>query len=663
MKKILIALSALVFSSCSIVRKGNQATVLSPQSAIALVDERSYKDQFWLAPQARYIERRAAFLKFCADNADIGGRDGVFTQVARMELGLPVNEKLVREAIDVVYENKDCNDFSVGGLVRIYYLNKERNQLSAQLLKEIEACLLSFKYWWDEPIRDENYRCYHTENHQGLYHSDELLAGQLFKEKQFKNQKNGQYHIDHASLLINRWLDFRCKFGFSEWLSNTYYDVELMLLSNLYDFAEDKTIREKAGVLIDLLMYDMALNNYKGVFGSTHGRAYSGNIKSGWNETTSSAMKLMFGVGVFNDPRSMGAVSLATSNYRCPEVIERIATDYAKPLWNFQRQSLNVEDAPSFGLAFNDELNTHLFWGMQEFIHPNVVEMSKVLSEKYDTWPYRNYDSYIRRYNQEVAEHGKVLNPNLDRFALSEANIQTYRTADFMLSSAQDYRPGSKGYQQHIWQATLGPEAVVFTNNPGSTEEKWTPNLWAGSEVLPRAAQYRNVLICIYNIPEKNKLAYSHAYFPRESFDEVKEVGNWIFARKADGYLALFSQNIWGRGRKDEVLVTSPQNIWLCEVGNKSEWKSFDRFVSAVSTAKVQCKMLDVQYKSPSVGELKFGWAAPFAVNGKIQKTDKYPRFDNSYTKAAFNDPMIRIEDGKKPILLNLKDGKRENLR
>lgn len=52
---------------------------------------------------------------------------------------------------------------------------------------------------------------------------------------------------------------------------------------------------------------------------------------------------------------------------------------------------------------------------------------------------------------------------HLDRFALSEANIETYRTPDYMLSCALDYRKGAPGYQQHIWQATLGNKALVYT--------------------------------------------------------------------------------------------------------------------------------------------------------------------------------------------------------
>ena len=44
---------------------------------------------------------------------------------------------------------------------------------------------------------------------------------------------------------------------------------------------------------------------------------------------------------------------------------------------------------------------------------------------------------------------------DLCRNTREQVNITTYRTPDYMLSCAQDYRPGYGGDQQHIWQATL----------------------------------------------------------------------------------------------------------------------------------------------------------------------------------------------------------------
>jgi hypothetical protein len=74
----------------------------------------------------------------------------------------------------------------------------------------------------------------------------------------------------------------------------------------------------------------------------------------------------------------------------------------------------------------------------------------------------------------------------------NEVNTVVYKTPDYMLSSAQDYRPGESGRQEHIWQATLGPDAVVFTSHPACMSAMRSP---AGLvlQCLPRA-QWKDVL-------------------------------------------------------------------------------------------------------------------------------------------------------------------------
>jgi hypothetical protein len=628
------------------------------------------KDTYWTSPKKPYADRRELYLNFCAANNDDGSRDGVFSQVARLEIGLPVNESAVRGTIAVVYENKDCNDFSVGGLVRLLYLDRTKHGLSEKLRSELEACLTNFKYWWDEPEKDTQYRCYHTENHQGLYHQDELLAGQLFKNKIFKDGKTGTYHISHAKLLLDKWLSYRVRFGYSEWLSNNYLDVDLLTLSNLYDFAEDTAIRDRAGLLIDMTLYEMALNNFHGVFGSTHGRTYNRSLMGGRGEATSPIMKLMFGTGVFNSARSLGAVSLATSSYRCPAIIEKIANDYGQTIDHKERQSINIRDAVKYGLSYNNELDCHLYWGMQEFINPDVIAMSKQISEKYDVWPYRDYEHYEQLYADQRKNFGKIVNPNLDRYALSEADIRTYRTRDYMLSSVQSYRPGAPGYQQNIWQATLGTDAVVFLNNPGeSTPEpkgkESSPAYWAGNKTLPDAAQYKNVLFCIYNINANDHQAFSHAYFPKSAFDEVVQKGNWTFGRKEGAFIALYSQNptTWqtnSRGEEDELRCAATQNSWICEMGSKSQWVSFTAFVNKISLSPVKCDSLNISYGSPSAGGLEFGWKQPLSVNHKKIVLTAFPRFENLFGKTDFGSDKLAIRYKNQTLMLDFNKNKRE---
>ena len=612
-------------------------------------------DNYWTYPQGTYDERRTQFLDYYSENGVEKGLYGVFRQAARVTSGYPLESDNMRNVIAVIRSNHDCNDFTLNCLLRMVYLDKKQHFFSDSLRNEIKDCVLDFKYWWDDGRRDTTYRCYHTENHQALYHTAELLAGQLHKSTSFTDGKNGRWHIAHAKERLVRWLDYRFRFGFSEWMS-TYYEVETLLLANLYDFAEDKDIRTKAGMVLDLLMFDVALNNYQGFLGASSGRTYANSLIMGAHNTAPLA-KLVFGVGTYDREEVIAPVALATSSYRCPQVICDIATDYQTPILNRQRVSINVEDAPQYGLSYDKELDCHLFWGMQEFIHPLAIRMSKQISEKYDVWPYRNYDDYIRIYDKERERYGKVIHSHLDRFALSEANIETCRTSDYMLSCALDYRKGASGYQQHIWQATLGNKALVYTNCPGGKNLRYSPNYWSGNEILPRAVQTGHVVVCVYNTPNDKQPDFTHAYFPVSEFDEIHLAGSWIFGRKGDGYVALYSRNVPElttdfRGVLCDFKASGRQNIWICEVGDKTQWGSFPKFVEAVQNADVKSDGLNVVYHSPSEGLLSFGWDIPLMVNGREMALRWDFRYDNPYCKMPFGSNTVEIgRDGKKLIL------------
>jgi len=608
-------------------------------------------------PQSTYEERKVDYLNYQIRESPKEGRLGIFRQLSKTETGQSVEEQYVQVAIDDIRSNRDCNDFTMNGMVRLMYINKQKKVLSADMEKKVEDCILDFKYWWDDGRRDTTYRCYHTENHQGLYHTAELLAGQLYKDKVFTNGMTGADKIRHATERLEKWMEYKFRFGFSEWLSS-YYEVEIMLLANLYDYAEEPKIRQRAGMLLDLLFFDLALNSYHGDLPTTSGRIYVASLINNYH-TLSPILKLVFGEGKYLPEGSiMANVTLCCSTYRCPEVISEIAENYSGNVINKQRVSINVYDAPKYGISFNKELDTHLFWGMQEFIHPEVIKMSKKISKKNDTWPYRDYDKYINLYETQIKTSGKVTTPHLDRFALSEANIVTYKTPCYMISSVQDYRKGAKGYQQHIWHIALDNEACVFTTYPGSTHLNVSPNYWAGNAIMPRAAQYKNIVICIYNAAEEENISFTHAYFPKDGFDEVIEKGKWMFGRKNNGYVALYSNNNtqWNtnkEGKTNDIVAQGKQNIWICEAGSAEGWGTFHAFIDSISAATVETKNLDISYQSPSSGIINFGWDSDFKVKGVIVPLRNNYRYENPYCKATIDTKEIIIKNGSQKLTLN----------
>ena len=194
--------------------------------------------------------------------------------------------------------------------------------LSNSLFSHVpKRTVLNFKYFPNEPGIDS--LCTWTENHYILFTSAAYLAGQTVSGRNFPNSgETGRQKIELNRQRILRWLDLRFHTGFSEWLSHVYYDEDLTALLSLYDFAADDEIRRKAEMVIDLLLFDMALNSFKGVFGSTHGRAYENTKKWASNEGTTDTSKLLFGMGIFSGFDNMSAIAFALSSYRVPAVIE-----------------------------------------------------------------------------------------------------------------------------------------------------------------------------------------------------------------------------------------------------------------------------------------------------------------------------------------------------
>jgi hypothetical protein len=582
-----------------------------------------------------------------------------FYLIPRLELEQePIDDALLQATLDWISARRDCADFALAALLRILHRYRESPLLTPEQVASIEESALRFCYWYDQPgIRG---MCFHTENHQIIFHACELLAGQLFPERVFTNSgKTGRWHIEQATKRTLQWIEQRARFGFAEWLSY-YFEEDLLALVTLYDFSEDVEIRRRAGMLIDMLLFEMALHSHHGVMGGTHGRIYAEFLRDGRRDPTTAIAWLMFGTGVFAGSPTMAVTCLATSEYRCPPIIESIAHDKPAELLCFERHGLSVEDAPRYNLSPNRLEDAMFFWACQTARHPlargTAFEVAEIADDPWLTRFIETVDAPLDTCRELFREVHDICDGDVVNTALSEANLTTYRTPEYLLGCAQDFRAGKPGYQQHIWQASLDPEAVVFTTHPGAETEEAEhtsrPNFWAGNRWMPRAAQYKNVLFCIHHIPADDPLPFSHAYFPRRHFDEVIQEGNWTLARKGDGYLALYSQHPvrWVEGRDGdscELRAEARDNIWICEMGMRAQYGDFKSFVRAIAPAEVQCEGLSVVYASPSLGEMRFGWTGPLTTPEIELPLDEYPRFDNPYCDADIGDFVYTIRHGE----------------
>ncbi len=255
-------------------------------------------------------------------------------------------------------------------------------------------------------------------------------------------------------------------------------------------------------------------------------------------------------------------------------------------------------------------------------------------------------------WSSERHAPGLVVSPTVSE--AEAANTVMYRTPDTMLSSVQDYRPGTPGDREHVWQATLGSAAVVFANHPAcsSVDPARRPNYWRGNGVLPRVAQWQDVLIAVYALPDGDWLGLTHAYFPTYTFDAYTIRDGWAFAQKDNGYLALLRH--WGllcsrrACARHEVRSYGQHNVWLCQMGRAAQDGTFLDFQAAVLGQPLTFDELSVRYTSLRGDALAFDWQGDLLRNGTVELVGGSRHFDSPYGIAELPaEEMVIAVDGR----------------
>ncbi len=574
---------------------------------------------------------------------------------------------------------QDTGDFTINDF--LYLLEGYQADLSPDLVSALQQHVLSFKYWWTEPtppgIVDSQY--YWTENHQIIFLADEYIAGQAFPTSTFTNSgMTGVDHMAHARPLILKWLATRARFGFSEWLSNIYFQEDIKGLLLLADRADDPEIATWSSDILDMLLIELASNTHAGSFSSTHGRSYEAARMTGLRESTFSTAKLVFDDTSYPYQSDNVALLATAQRYRPPAVAQAIARDHSVGVIR-QHQGLPIDPTapvsadpvPPFGLAYDDPM---VWWGMGAQFPWQVVPLSVQMLDTYHLWETSNFQQAIAL--KPIVESSTI--PDLQNLAqalarqvnpglLSAVDTYTWRSPEASLSTAQDWRPGQRDEQALATEASLDPQAQVFVTNPANLAGAY----WTGDGAAPRAAQQENVGVSIYAPQYDNAtsgplasfgyLPETHAYFPTERFDQVVERNGWVIGRKGDGYVALWSwrPTAWKEVTADDTADTGltqrydlqalggADDVWITEVGRASDWASadpFSAFVDAITSAPVAVDPIgglahtpadgfDVQYTSPTQGRIGYGWTAPFTVRGVTVDQHDYPRWSTPWAQ------------------------------
>ena len=565
---------------------------------------------------------------------------GIFTHsLACLGNGEGFDEEIFRFAMESLRRRIDAFDFAAIILVRIIYMYGDSPLWSDELKRDLKELMLDLDYWFNvkrsKYSRDE---IMWTENHVMLSNCSEYIICQLYPDDFFRSrEKTGREMLPELTKKIEHWIHVHAMVGFSEWDSRCYMNENFMTMLAIRDMANDAELRKKAEDMLHLILFGQACNSFKGVYIGSQGRTYADLITGPNTALPEAIASILFGQGVCAlRPGRMETVSLALSDYEAPEIIRLIAHNTTSTIESLEQQSFDVEDGPLFGCGFDDEEELTLYWQNMGYTHINVIDRNIEIGEQYNiSINHQLLSEYA--YVQDCRSKGITPDTCRGTTYMPAVNKVTYKTADYLLSCAQSFRVGEHGFQQHVWHAQLNGSCGVFTTHPGSMRLGQRPDFWAGNGTFPRAAQYKDTLFCVYKIEEDALLHFTHLYFPTEYFDQTLEQDGWMFGRKDDGYIAIYSQNAYEPSKSlpgTEFICDGDENIWICQMSRKAEHGSFENFVQAVSASSLKFSGLSVQYQTPNRGLVSFGYDEPLTADGKEIPIAGYKRFENPYCTA-----------------------------
>ena len=224
-------------------------------------------------------------------------------------------------------------------------------------------------------------------------------------------------------------------------------------------------------------------------------------------------------------------------------------------------------------------------------------------------------------------EEGKALSWKSTHGYKGYADVTVYKTSGYLLSAANDFNPGRRGFQEDVIHAVLGAEAHLWITHPGefALYGQARPSYWAGSGTLPRVNQYKGFASVVWEVSDKHPVDFTHAYFPVFAFKRTVIRDGWAFGEsEKGGLIAVTAMNgialtEEGPNKERELISQGKRNIWIVRCSDTWKEGSLDDFISRMLgvNPKMDSNTLTYSFNDQDYGLIEGGWEQTLSVNGK----------------------------------------------
>jgi len=405
--------------------------------------------------------------------------------------------------LELLWERtKKKNDIFLARQSTWWMTGSENHDLSCKM-----ACFLSSQIFKDEPgFAQRAYPDLGTGGGTGYwFHTERLhkIKGMSFygPEGRARLSDGKKYYAqDHYEAWVRYFMEYfaeRARRGFFlETHSPTYMKYTTSFIISIYDYSEDKALREQAKKFLDLIFASWAQDQFEGVRGGAKTRVKAGGYAN--VGTRDSYYDLAaFLLGGFGGSVAGGAMNtMVISDYRLPKVVWSLALD---------REGLG-----------------------------SFAYISRNCGEEEDVWP-------------------RPL--GLERTMMCDTHSRFVRyswvTPDYILGTQMDHPAAVHSHLscQGRWQGitfNTGPNARIYPRDVvEGSGGKWR----MGMDSFFRSVQWRSVLVTQQArgwrqvnpewFPRKDMSAKEFGIYFSDGLDRVEEKDGWIFVEEGNAYLAI----------------------------------------------------------------------------------------------------------------------------
>ena len=457
-----------------------------------------------------------------------------------------------------------------------------------------------------------------TENHKLQYRTARYLFAQTWPDgPDYADGMTPAEGKKEAEEWIFDWMNRTVTVGQLEFDSVNYHSLYYLCMTTLYDFADDPLMKQKAWMMMQLLLADWAPEYLNGNWIGAHSREKYNQVT---HTVLNSGVTIPFGYLFFGNssyhpeiPEQYFVGLAAVQGFKPLSILGNIATDRTLPYVHRETK------APRRGFGIN--------------------------TADLPTWKY----DYVTKDYALGSSYGDITAVENHRWDLTWTSENDGSTCFFINPSCSPEQL-SKYFE-------FGPVDVleqVVKERPYYTD----PNKWVEGSPFEELFQQENSIIALYDIPETERNTHVNGFFSKIIQNRITDQNGWIFCQSDSIYFAVntFTKGVWHEADSHyRLTLNNPRTGLVMEVAQISDYPSFDAFQKQIKKNKleVDLKNLNVKYTNSRGDKLDFTHGKKRILNGKKIDFEKWPLFDGPFIYSKMGSKIVEIKYGEEKVMLD----------